>query len=191
MERNPTKNSWPLMPLPNYKVLNPGCVSYVWGRLHLTSGPVQKLETSKSNWRAREVADIKVDSFLPRCGIRKFLFPLPALTILPLILTPWRSLWFFCPPFSWPWPAKIIPLFTHLRPCKGGGNLTSKRLLDFPQYLCSSSPAHPKLLPDCQCLVSLGRAQPLSLMSQSLVKNPSPREICIQALSKESDTRQG
>ena len=89
MENNPTKNARPLTLLPNHKGLSPGCTFYDRGRLHLTSGPVQKQETSKSNCLGRDTGDIQVDSFFPRCGVS---IP-PSLSDHPSpSLTPWRSL---------------------------------------------------------------------------------------------------
>lgn len=74
----------------------------------------------KSVWLGREVLDIKVDCFLPRCQIKRmktisFLSYFP-LTMLLLIFIQWRSLWFFCPYSSLFWPEKIMPWFTYLRP---------------------------------------------------------------------------
>lgn len=74
--KDPTKYFWPLTPLPNNKVVNLECIFHNWWRLHLTSGPVQMLEISKSNWLGRDVSDTKMDCFLPRSPSRMFLsFP--------------------------------------------------------------------------------------------------------------------
>lgn len=54
----------------NYKMLNLGCVFHHLRRLPWTSGPVQILETLKSNWLGREVTDIKADCFYSRCQIK-------------------------------------------------------------------------------------------------------------------------
>lgn len=71
---------------------------------------LKMLETSKSNWFGQEVADTEVGWFLPTYYNQEYFFPflLPSLTILFLILTSWRFLWYFCPPFVLLWPGIII-----------------------------------------------------------------------------------
>lgn len=43
-----------------------------------------------------------------------FLFP--SLAIFSLIIIPWRSLWFVCPPLTLSWPRKRMPSLTYVRP---------------------------------------------------------------------------
>lgn len=70
----PTKYTWQLTLLPNFKVLKLGCIFHNWKGLQLTSYLVQMLEISKSNWLEKEVAVIKVDCFPRDVGSRIFLF---------------------------------------------------------------------------------------------------------------------
>lgn len=72
----------------------------------MTSDPVKMLGSSKSHSLERYLANIEI----------KWIFNLPGLTMLFSILIPWRSLWFFCPPFTLLWPGKVMPLFTYIRP---------------------------------------------------------------------------
>lgn len=64
-----------------------------------------QLETTKSNWLSKLVANIKVDCFLLICQMKKVSFhpSFPFLTIAFLIPKPWKYLWFFCPHFALFW----------------------------------------------------------------------------------------
>lgn len=135
-----------------------------WWRLRLTSDSVHSLETSKSNWQPREVADTEVDCFLPSLWINNISFhSSSSLTILFLVLMPWSFLRLLCAPFALLWPGNIIPLSMCLRPlpCLGGnpisrdcrtchnagdGNLAHHKLLLTSSASVSSEQTQPPLL---------------------------------------------
>ena len=91
-------------------------ISVRWQRLTYSLGlylPIKKgfpqtprtdhqLQTTKSKWLSKLVANINVDCFLLICQIKNLSFPpsFPFLTIALLIPKPWRYLWFFCPHFA-------------------------------------------------------------------------------------------
>ena len=105
--KDPTKYSWPLTLLPNYKVSNLGHI-HNWRRLHLTSGPVGLLETLKSIRLGRKVLDIEVDCFLPRCEIKR-IKNVSFLSYFPL----WPSFSKFL------YYEDLSDSFVHLFPCSG------------------------------------------------------------------------
>ena len=140
--KDPTKYSWPLTLLPNYKVSNLECIFHNWRRFYLTSAlckcqrPKIKFTKKRSSWHWGRLLQ-------PRMSDQEHFFPFifPSLIILFLILIPGRLLWFFCSPSSLSWPEKIMPLLTYLRSL---GNPASNQLLDllwcswFCSSLCSS-----------------------------------------------------
>lgn len=54
----------------NIRDLNLGYTSHSYKRVHLTPGPMQTPETSKSHWLRREVTDISVVLFYTRCWVK-------------------------------------------------------------------------------------------------------------------------
>ena len=78
-------------------------------RLHLTSGPLQMLGTSKSNRLGREVVVIRVDCFCLRCQIK-------------ISYSTWNTFSFFFFPLLWHWPGKIMPSSISPRPLLMGVN---------------------------------------------------------------------
>lgn len=145
-----TLDRWHHCQITNHQTLG---VFYNWGRLHLTSGPVQVLKSSKSNWLEREVHQGGL--FCPKTPDEEEhlgSIPFSLSDHLFLMLTPCRSSWFFCSLFSLPWPEKVIPFFLYLRQLQ-------KRVIKPPMkcWVCqdTSDPvfsAHYKLLPDFQRL---------------------------------------
>lgn len=134
-----TRNSWPLAPWANQEVLNHGCILHTWRSLHLTSGPGDltiKLTRKK-------VANIWVDHFPPRCQIKNvsFHFFFHLWQFFPVSYT-WEST--LCLAQAW----KVRASQTTAKV----GNLASKQLLDLPWYWWFYNFAHPKLLPDFQCI---------------------------------------
>lgn len=95
-------------------MFKPGCLFHNWRRLHLTSGLVQMLETWKSNWLGKELADVEAECFLAKHWEWFFPFLLPFPTMFFFSFIPWKSLSFFCQPIALPWPGKTTPLFIYL-----------------------------------------------------------------------------
>lgn len=134
----PTKSSWLLTLLPNYKVSNLQSIFQNWRRAHLKFGFAQMLESSKSNWWGRDVASIEEGCFHLRCWIKNIFFPFffPLWPSFPNSYT--MKIFFHL--FFWLLPGKIMPLFTYLRLLQGWwavgglGNPTSKWLLEIPWW---------------------------------------------------------
>lgn len=77
--KNPTKYTWPLTLMPNYKFSDP-----LWSCINA--------KDLKIKWSRRRNSYIEVDCFIPKHQIKNiFSFFLSSLNILCLILIPWRS----------------------------------------------------------------------------------------------------
>ena len=149
------KYFWPVTTV-RWQGVKPSLGISQWRRLYQTSGL----------WSCVNAGDLKIkltrnsSQHLGRLLHPKtldqecfFLCFLLSVTVLFLILTQWRSSWFFCLPLSLPCPEKIIPLFTYLRQLQ-------RRVIQLPTDfwigydagdLVVLSARH-TLLPDFQCL---------------------------------------
>ena len=147
--------------MPNYKMSTVGCInlqlkkdpSAIWSCPNAEDLKI-KLTRKRSSWHQGWVLPPKrsyQEHFCP--------FHLPSLITLFLILTPGRSLWFFCLRFALLWPGKIIALLTHVPSFQGRSS--NSKLLDLPWQWWSYSCAHHKFLYDFQCL-SFSRANSVS-----------------------------
>lgn len=97
------------------------------------------------------------------------------------------------------WPRKVMPLFTHLRP-RQRVSTQPPGDLDLPRCWRFSSSACHKLLQVPMPHFLWARLSHLSVVSDSLPVGPTslslvnhsgPGELCVLALYKERDTRQG
>lgn len=121
-------------------------------KLHLASGPVSMLGTSKSNWLGKEVINMEADCFLLRCLLNNvsfyFSFLRPFISLLHN-----EGLYDSWPPFILLCPTNLMLLFSYLRQLQ-------KRVIQPPKncWICYKIehpvvfPSHHKCLPVFQCL---------------------------------------
>lgn len=131
--KGPYKYSWPLTLLPNYKTLETWMHISQLKKAHLTTDPMKILQILKSNWLGREVTS----EYTASSQDQECFFLLPFLSILFLILNPWRSLILlltFCLALTWKDNATVhIPQAIVNR-----GNPTFKQQPDLAQCRWSS-----------------------------------------------------
>lgn len=114
--KDSTKCCYPPTLLPNYKMFKLGFLFHNWRRLPPDICAYANARDIKVQLTRKRISWC-CGWLLPPKTLRMFLSISPFFpTILFLILTPWRSLSFFCQPTALPCPGKTLPLFTYLRP---------------------------------------------------------------------------